>query len=141
MTTTPAGWYPDPGGTGGLRWWDGAAWGEQVQPVPQPAQPWGAAAPSASVAAGPQQWGAGAAEPWGAGSQQAAAPTFAKQNAASLTALALAVVCVLIAVTTSYIVFALLPAFLAVTAVRKKEPLAWPALGVAVALVIWRFVA
>lgn len=24
----PAGWYPDPGGGGGQRYWDGAAWGQ-----------------------------------------------------------------------------------------------------------------
>ena len=131
MTTTPAGWYPDPGGSGAARWWDGTAWGAQLQAAPQPvvqpvAQPWGAAP-------GPQQWGAT--------SLQAAPDTYAKRNAASLTALALAVVCVLIAVTTGYVVFALVPAFVAITAVQKKEPLAWPALGVAVALVIWRFVA
>ena len=41
------GWYTDPSGTGGTRWWDGTAWTENVQapaapqpPVPQPlAQP------------------------------------------------------------------------------------------------------
>ena len=134
MTTTPAGWYPDPGGSGGARWWDGTAWGDQLQAAPQPvAQPWGATAQHGGAAGGPQQWGTA--------SLQAAPETYAKRNAASLTALALAVVCVLVAVTTGHVVFALVPAFVAITAVQKKEPLAWPALGVAVALVIWRFVA
>ena len=60
MTTTPAGWYPDPGGSGGVRWWDGAAWGEQLQAAPQPvAQPWGATDQHGGGAAGPQQWGPG----------------------------------------------------------------------------------
>ena len=29
---TPAGWYPDPSGTGGQRWWDGQRWTDQLQP-------------------------------------------------------------------------------------------------------------
>src|SRR6478735_6899106 len=47
----PAGWYPD--GTGQVRYWDGAAWTEHVQPaqpeVPAPAP----AAPAAPVAEEP----------------------------------------------------------------------------------------
>jgi uncharacterized RDD family membrane protein YckC len=42
-TGAPPNWYPDPSGGGGLRWWDGQAWSEQVamQPVfvPMPL-PW-----------------------------------------------------------------------------------------------------
>jgi hypothetical protein len=28
----PAGWYPDPGGSGGLRLWDGRTWTAQLRP-------------------------------------------------------------------------------------------------------------
>lgn len=40
----PPGWYTDPGGSGGLRYWDGQRWTEQVHP-PAPAPPPGPAAP------------------------------------------------------------------------------------------------
>jgi hypothetical protein len=32
---TPAGWYADPSGDGGQRYWDGAAWTEQVSGSPR----------------------------------------------------------------------------------------------------------
>ena len=38
-----AGWYPDPHGSGALRWWDGSRWGDQLAP----------AAPSPYVAPSP----------------------------------------------------------------------------------------
>jgi hypothetical protein len=31
--TPPAGWYPDPAGSGGQRWWNGMAWSDHVQPA------------------------------------------------------------------------------------------------------------
>ena len=32
----PPGWYPDPAGTPGTRWWDGQGWTEHVQQTPPP---------------------------------------------------------------------------------------------------------
>ena len=42
MDTTqsiPAAWYDDPAGSGGQRWWDGAAWSEHVRPAEVPVFP------------------------------------------------------------------------------------------------------
>ena len=35
MSTTPAGWYPDPNQPGTQRYWDGANWTQQTQTQPQ----------------------------------------------------------------------------------------------------------
>lgn len=34
----PPGWYPDPAGAGGVRWWDGRGWTPQVRPAGPPPQ-------------------------------------------------------------------------------------------------------
>ena len=40
--TAPANWYPDPDGSGGLRYWDGSAWTAHQAPPPYPPGPsWG----------------------------------------------------------------------------------------------------
>ncbi len=39
--TPPAGWYQDPHGSDGLRWWDGARWTEHTAPGSQPPKPSG----------------------------------------------------------------------------------------------------
>lgn len=53
MTTppTPAGWYPDPDGTGGQRYWDGAAWTEHRAPAQTPTPPPEPTAPAEPPAA------------------------------------------------------------------------------------------
>jgi hypothetical protein len=48
---TPAGWYPDPDGSGGQRYWDGSEWTEHRSPAaPEPAEPPTAAEPPGSEA-------------------------------------------------------------------------------------------
>ncbi|GAB1824066.1 DUF2510 domain-containing protein [Herbidospora sp. RD11066] len=89
MTTTPAGWYPDPYGTPQLRWWDGSQWTDATHPLegqeapapPEPSEradieaaPIAATAvfsPPAPITAPTPQWGATPppAQPWGATSQ------------------------------------------------------------------------
>jgi uncharacterized protein YxjI len=42
--TPPPGWYPDPAGSQGTRWWDGQGWTDHVQPAsPPPVQQSGGA--------------------------------------------------------------------------------------------------
>jgi len=43
----PPGWYPDPAGSGGVRWWDGQDWTDHVQQAQAPAPQTQRMAPSA----------------------------------------------------------------------------------------------
>ena len=55
MTTppTPAGWYPDPDGSGGQRYWDGNIWTEHRSPAAPAAPPPAPAEPSAPAEPAP----------------------------------------------------------------------------------------
>ena len=160
MTTSSAGWYPDPAGSGGLRWWNGVAWTDQVQPAAQPAaqpgaagrpwdagpgdQPWDAGQQwdAGQWDAGQQAYGGGPASSWspGAPAQQwtGRAPTgFAQRNRNSLIVAVIAVVYVVLAATVHIVVLGILPALFCVRAVQSREPLAWPAVGIAAAVLIF----
>jgi hypothetical protein len=56
----PPGWYPDPAGGPGQRWWDGYAWTEATvlpqQAPPPPAPPWASAAPPQGPPAAVAPW-------------------------------------------------------------------------------------
>jgi hypothetical protein len=59
----PPGWYPDPAGGPGQRWWDGYAWTEATvlpqrppPPPPPPPSPWAGATPTPGPASQPPPW-------------------------------------------------------------------------------------
>ena len=45
----PAGWYPDPAGSGASRWWDGQTWTDRLSPSEEPVATSTAAPPGASL--------------------------------------------------------------------------------------------
>jgi Protein of unknown function (DUF2510) len=55
MSTTPAGWFPDPQQPGVQRYWDGAQWTEHTAPLPAPLPvsiPMGPPAPPVALSTG-----------------------------------------------------------------------------------------
>lgn len=51
MSDPAAGWYPDPGGSGKLRYWNGYAWTQHVSPPDPPPEPEPAATPASPAPA------------------------------------------------------------------------------------------
>ena len=60
----PAGWYPDPAGSGGERYWDGAAWSQVTRPVGGPATEYAGQSPLQGSAQG-YGTAPAAQTPWG----------------------------------------------------------------------------
>jgi hypothetical protein len=110
----PAGWYPDPAGTSGRRWWDGQSWSATVEPAM--AAPAGYAPMAQPV---PNRTGAQSG------------------NRLALITFAVVALYVVIAVETRFVVFGFLPLALSLRSKRQGEslaPFAIAAAGVSIAL-------
>lgn len=131
----PAGWHPDPSNpNGAVRWWDGSRWTDHVQPV----------APPSSWPAGPP-WQTGPNGNGSAGGSQPLPPWAGRRprgrpggpNQASFTAIGVAALYILLAVTTHFVLIGIVPAMASIQAVRRRERLAPLAvLAAAVAIVV-----
>jgi Protein of unknown function (DUF2510) len=135
VSAPAAGWYPDPAGSGGTRWWDGTSWTEHLQAAQAPPAPVAQPATVAPPWVQQQPGGTPTQAPWG--DRPAAEPTTWQRNRNSLIALAAAVVLFLLLTYAHVAVLAVFPVVFAVRAWREKEPLALIAsVVVAVALVL-----
>jgi hypothetical protein len=132
----PAGWYPDPSGAPGQRWWDGQAWSVTAPPVPIPvASPYG---DSYSGAPLPGSGQPGGTPPYSYQSTpQPAASRGITQggNRLALSTFGVVVIYILIAIETHFVILGLFPLALSLRSRRAHEPLA-PLAIVAAALSI-----
>ena len=147
MSTPAAGWYPDPSGAPGARWWDGTTWTEhtrtpeQMAGVPpqgqQYGQPYGRQYGEAYGAQQPGQQSYGQpyvpgghpqasyGQPYGVGGVAPAPPaSFLRRNSYTLATAACALLYLVLAFAVHVVVFGILPVLFAVRAFRAREPLA-----------------
>jgi len=71
-----AGWYSDPAGGDGTRWWDGKGWTDHVQPGSSASTITPAAGPGPGPGPGPDGGAPGSEVPWWAQTNDGAAPSW-----------------------------------------------------------------
>jgi hypothetical protein len=142
MTTPlpPAGWYPDPSGPEGKRWWDGQAWSSATMPPPvqavaagyAPAA--GYAGPGQPAVAAPQNPGYLPYQP-----MPTAYPAAAQAhggNRMALITFGIVALYLVIAFETRIVIFGFLPLGMSLRSRRLREPLAPLAIGAAVLAIV-----
>jgi Protein of unknown function (DUF2510) len=138
----PAGWYPDPSGVPGQRWWDGTSWSDHVapaQPHPVAPQPAGSATGYDGIDTPPSATSAPLSPaPYTYPTPQAPARGLIARSGNRYAFITFGVVAIylVIAFETRVVVFGLLPLAMSLRSKRSGESLAPFAIAAAVLSII-----
>jgi Protein of unknown function (DUF2510) len=135
----PAGWYVDPSGSPGQRWWTGLEWSTETRPAPELAAS-GTAASNWSYVGTPQN---PTSATFGS-SAYGYPPTLPPQNVAhagpqnryAMITFAIVALYLVIAFETHVVIFGILPFGMALRSQRRHEPLAPLAFAAAIIAVV-----
>ena len=134
-----AGWYQDPQGVAGHRWWDGARWTEHTQPAVAPApEPWTApmvsggyghpghanqvsAFPASGYGSAPAYPGAVTGYPTAGWSGQAAGPLTKPKNGLATVALVLGILVLGVLLFLGYAIISAIAILVAVRAIKNAR--------------------
>lgn len=145
VSSPRAGWYPDPSGAQGERWWNGAAWSDDTRVTPPAPGAGPGLAPPPYQPAAPDQPGQSGGQPgagyggygaYGGPAQTPGGTSWASRNSLSLATIGIVVVYALLLHYAHVVFLGILPILLSVRAVRRKEQLAVPAVVVAVLAIV-----
>lgn len=153
MSAPTAGWYADPNGGSGLRFWNGTGWTDSTQPSPSqpaPAEPASSAYGQSSYSQPAPYGGYPGSFPPGPGATRAYPPApvpgrqgagLWAQNKTSFITVLICIVYLVIAGFSNLVFFGILPVLYTVRSFQAKESLAWLAALVTVVTIgfsIWR---
>jgi hypothetical protein len=126
----PAGWYADPSGAAGHRWWDGQAWSSHVAPAETPPVVATVPAQAGPANVSNHEYSVPPPQTYGAAASRSASNKFA------LITFAVVAVYILIAIESRIVIFGILPLGLSLRSKRAGEPLALFAIGAAVIAIV-----